>query len=206
MGKYKEIDMSFYGKEKMDFIDITPNDAGYYLTWELQNEIGGYAIYRKDVSVEGWELVVTLDQNVMHYQDSKPPVDNLYEYQIYAVIEGDLILGEPDNAGGVDLGLTTNYESAEQDAMNRIRTQKGDWRSHENIGADMELLEGEPNTKATGIRGEESIHETLTYDGRFMREDITVKAVPTSIDQIDFYTVVDSDADDPIIVKSPQTI
>jgi hypothetical protein len=203
---YAEADISFYGKEKMNHFDVHLNDYGSFIQWDSVEGSGGYAIYRKEVGKEGWGILVTLDPHVTKFQDSKPPTDSLYEYQLYQITEGDFIIGEEDVAGGVDFSLTVDNESAEQDMSNRIRTQKGDWRSHQNLGADLELLEGEPNTRETGSRGEEQIHEALTYDGRFISQDVSVRAVPTSIEQIDFYTILDTDDNEPVIVKTPQGI
>lgn len=206
MANYKDIDIAFYGSERMDFLDIIPNKYGHLLKWDKRNDVGGYAIHRKEVAKEGWELLVTLDSHIAQYQDSKRLEGMLYDYRIDAVIEGDFMLGSPDNAGGQDFALTQEVGAAEQDMLNRIRTQKGDWRSHQNIGADLEQLEGEPNTRETGQRGEEQIREALTYDGRFMQQDVEVRAVPTSIEQLDFYTTLNSDDDDPVIIRTPQSL
>lgn len=114
---------------------------------------------------------------------------------------------ESDGDFGVDesgdFALTSDYESARQDMANRIRTQKTDWRSHPNIGADLELLEGEPNTRETGERGQAQIYETLTYDSRFDILDLTVRAVPTSIEQIDFYATLDTDVNGVVVIQQP---
>lgn len=113
-------------------------------------------------------------------------------------VEGDFIV---DESG--DFALTSPYESARQDMTNRIRTQKGDWRSHPKIGADLELLEGEPNTRETGQKGEQMIYETLTYDNRFDITDLHIRAVPTSIETIEFYTMLDTSDGTPVVVTQP---
>lgn len=114
---------------------------------------------------------------------------------------------EADGDFGVDesgdFALTTEYESARQDMANRIRTQKTDWRSHPNIGADLELLEGEPNTRETGEKGETQIYRTLTYDNRFDLNDLNVRAVPTSIEEIEFLSSLDTDRNGIVVVKQP---
>ncbi|ECP9029743.1 hypothetical protein FU976_07975 [Campylobacter jejuni] len=114
---------------------------------------------------------------------------------------------EADGDFGVDesgdFALTTEYESARQDMANRIRTQKTDWRSHPNIGADLELLEGEPNTRETGEKGETQIYRTLTYDNRFDLNDLNVRAVPTSIEEIEFFSSLDTDRNGMVVVKQP---
>ena len=113
-------------------------------------------------------------------------------------IEGDFIVG----ADG-DFALTDKYESPRQDITNRVRTMATDWRSHPSIGADLELLEGEPNTRKTGERGELQIKQTLLYDGRFDQGDVSVRAVPTSIYEIDFYVMLNTDENAPVIVHTP---
>jgi hypothetical protein len=119
-------------------------------------------------------------------------------YDAEREIEGDFMV---DESG--DFALTGEYESARQDLTNRARTQKGDWRSHPNIGADLELLEGEPNTRATGEKGTEQLYEAMTYDGRFDTRDLNIRAVPTSIENIDFFMVLDTDKQGNVIVVQP---
>lgn len=116
-------------------------------------------------------------------------------YDLENNIDGDFMV---DESG--DFALTAEYESARQDINNRIQTQKGDWRSHQNIGADLELLEGEPNTRETGMKGESQIYESLTYDNRFRSEDLNVRAVPLSIEEIHFFTTLDTDVNGTIVV------
>ena len=117
-------------------------------------------------------------------------------YDLQNDISGDMIV---DESG--DFALTGEYESARQDMTNRIRTQKTDWRSHPGIGADMEQLEGEPNTRETGARGNSQIYEALTYDGRFDPMDLDVRAVPTSIESIEFFITLDTDENGSIVLN-----
>ncbi|MEC1657179.1 hypothetical protein P9D81_20235 [Bacillus haynesii] len=117
-------------------------------------------------------------------------------YDLENNIDGDFMV---DSTG--DFALTDDYESARQDMTNRVRTQKGDWRSHKNLGADLELLEGEPNTRETGLKGETQIYEALTYDNRFDISDLSVRAVPVSIEELQFFVVLDTDKNGPVILK-----
>ncbi|PES55925.1 hypothetical protein [Bacillus thuringiensis] len=112
--------------------------------------------------------------------------------------EGDYMVNESG-----DFALTEQYESARQDITNRMHSQKGEWRSHKWIGADLELLEGEPNTRETGLRGVEQIYQTLTADGRFQVADIDVRAVPTSIEAIEFFAILSTDKKGKVVVKQP---
>lgn len=113
-------------------------------------------------------------------------------------VDGDFAV---DESG--DFALTSEYESARQDMANRIRTQTTDWRSHPRIGGDLELLEGEANTRETGQKGEAQIYETLTYDGRFDITDVEVRAVPTSIETIEFFSVLNTDRNGTVVVRQP---
>jgi hypothetical protein len=117
-------------------------------------------------------------------------------------IEGDLIPGAPDADGLVDFALTEDFECARQDMINRIRTQTTDWRSHPNIGGDLELLEGEPNTRETAAKAAEQIAKTLSFDGRFDLADLSIRPVPTDIYSIDVYTILNT-KDEPVYVKTP---
>jgi hypothetical protein len=120
--------------------------------------------------------------------------------------EGDLILGLPDQNGLIDIKVTDDYESARQDISNRIRTQTGDWRSHPKIGGDLELLEGEPNTRETAMKGSTQIMSTLTYDGRFQTQDVQVRPVPTNIYQIDYFVFLDAGEEKPLVVNQSMNL
>ncbi len=203
---YSEQDILFYGRKEVDY-DIDTNQFGYLISWKANKDTGGYMISRRRSSQEGWEVVVTVDSHVDKFQDNKPEAkDVMYHYKVEEIIEGDFMLNPLEGTTSNDFALTEDHQSAEQDIINRIRTQKEDWRSHPNLGANLEDLEGEPNTRKVGEQGVEQIFETLTYDNRFSAEDIKVKAVPVSINQIDYYTIVDSDDDSPLVIRNPLTL
>jgi hypothetical protein len=134
------------------------------------------------------------------------PKYNEKDIAFYGAKEGDFDLGPSDAEGKSDFRLTDDYESAKQDISNRIRTQTSDWRSHPNIGGDLEMLEGEPNSRATANKGVNQIMSTLTYDGRFREADIQVRAVPVSIYQIDYYTFLNAGEDEPIVVTNSSNL
>jgi len=111
-------------------------------------------------------------------------------------IEGDF---ELDATG--DLALTSLYQAAKQDVTNRIRTQRTDWRSHRMIGGNLELLEGEPNTKATAEKGKAMMIETLLYDGRFSFSDLSIRAVPIAINQLQYYVFLNVGENQELIIQ-----
>lgn len=101
-----------------------------------------------------------------------------------------------------DFRLTEDYEAARQDATNRVRTQRGDWRSHHGIGADLELFIGEHNTAITGGHVKASIEATLTYDLRFNPMDFDVYVVPTELTKMEALIRIETE-DGAIIYGQP---
>lgn len=101
-----------------------------------------------------------------------------------------------------DFRLTEDYESARQDATNRVRTQRGDWRSHSGIGADLELFIGEHNTAETGNRAKQSIESTLMYDLRFHPNDFEVYVIPTELTKMEALVRIETE-DGAIIYGQP---
>lgn len=112
-------------------------------------------------------------------------------------VEGDFQI----EAG--DFRMTKHLESPRQDATNRIRTQRTDWRSHPQIGADLELVIGMPNTRETASKIQSSMLQTLLYDGRFQAQDVNVRVVPTAVSHVDTYTMIDTNDKDPLILVTP---
>lgn len=197
---YNEKDLSFYSQSEITEVEVTPQKYGFRIDWTPMDAVGGYSIYRgKDGT--GWELLVSVGPSISSYQDYLPAIDDMFIYKVFATIEGDLIPGLSDAEGLVDFIMTEDYDSARQDILNRLRTQRKEWRSHINLGSDLEQLEGEPNTKDTGTAGENMIRDSLTYDGRFAEEDLNIRAVPTNIYNIDYYTILDTDESKPLVVK-----
>jgi hypothetical protein len=202
MGNYSEKDLSFYGRRK---VDCTVEQKGNYniIRWKPADHflIYGYEIYRSAIHTEEGNLLVLIDNIYGEYADPIPPNDQTpYYYTVYYISYGDLGIKNGD------LALTDGKACAEQDALNRIRTQTTDWRSHPELGADLEDLEGEPNTRVNGQKGVDQIFKALTQDGRFSPEDVTVRAIPVSIEEIDFYTIIDTHDGDPIVIKTPLTL
>lgn len=119
--------------------------------------------------------------------------------------EGDYDLDAHIENGKVyrDFRLTDQYESPRQDAVNRIRTQKTDWRSHKWIGADLELFVGEPNTRKTGDAISKNIMQTLIYDNRFDALDVDTRSVPTAPYTIENYTMIETNDGDELVIKTP---
>ena len=79
-----------------------------------------------------------------------------------------------------------------QDIVFRARTEDLDFEPHPHVGADLQSLVGEPNTKERAEEAEDKLLRSLTKDGRIISSDLSVKAVPISLDEILLYTFVNS--------------
>lgn len=108
-----------------------------------------------------------------------------------------------DGTTSTDFRLTDHYESARQDATNRIRTQKTDWRSHPLIGADLELFLGEPNVRETGDKVSMNIRNTLIYDDHFSDVDLSIRSVPTGTYKLENFTLITTNDADEILLHTP---
>jgi hypothetical protein len=120
--------------------------------------------------------------------------------------EGDLVLGSPrinefgellyidmmgevttDDAEGElirDIPTQVSYLSEKQVILNRLKTDNPDWLLHPEVGADLAELKGLPNTRETGKLAIELVERCLTEDGFLSRNDIQVRPVPISSDEI----------------------
>lgn len=178
--------------------------------------------YEGEAMEEDWALLETVGSSISSYVDAEG-AESYHDYRITGIVNGDLSFEttevvyeeiENDNGGfitnkieTVDLKITGEHESVRQDMTNRVRSQKGQWRNHHEIGADLELLEGLPNTRANAERGAGMIVEALTEHNRIHARDLSVRAIPKSITQLDFYMMVTSDAsEEPIVVVNKTDI
>jgi len=89
-----------------------------------------------------------------------------------------------------DIPLQVSYLSEKQVIINRLRTDNPDWLLHPEIGASLADLVGLPNTRATGEKGKELIEASLTGDGFININDLTVRPVPISSNEILFHITV----------------
>lgn len=98
---------------------------------------------------------------------------------------GDLVV-----AANGDLQLAAPSGCLAQDIAFRVRTDQYDFKPHPDIGANLDSLIGEPNTKATCTTGEQYIINSLTSDGRVNASDLMVKGVPISLSNVVYYVFV----------------
>lgn len=99
--------------------------------------------------------------------------------------DGDFILED------YDIKLTDDAEYLKQQAQNRIKSIKVDWR-YDHIGADMEDLIGQANTTDTAQWGTEKLTEALTFDGLFDVVDLYIKPIPLDKSTVVFFVFINS--------------
>lgn len=161
-------------------------------------DLKGY-FYTELPADEDWELLETVGTATLSYVDSDSSIPAI-DYRVTGIVVGDISFEALDSETA-DLKITGDFESIRQDMTNRIRSQKGQWKRHERLGSNLELIEGMPNTKATADYGENLIIDSLVNDNRVHINDLKVRAVPKSITQVDYYVIVtSSESEDPILV------
>jgi hypothetical protein len=100
---------------------------------------------------------------------------------------GDLSM---DNNG--DFSLTSGQGVVKQDIAFRLRTNLGEFVPHIDLGAGLDEIIGEPNTRETSKVGETKINKALTYDGMISNSDLYIRGVPISNEAIMYYLFVNN--------------
>jgi hypothetical protein len=108
-------------------------------------------------------------------------------YDIAVSPSGDLVL---DSTG--DFSLTYASGVLKQDISFRIRTNPGELETHPEVGAGLDSLVGEPNTRETSKDGEGRIINSLIYDGMVRNADLYVRGVPINNESIMYYVFVNN--------------
>jgi hypothetical protein len=113
------------------------------------------------------------------------------EIDLLVDASGDLVLDSSKN-----FEFANSRETLQQDIAFRAATEYNDFEPHPDVGADLQALLGEPNSRENAALGERKLFTSLTKDGRIIPQDLRVKAVPISMHQIAIYTFVNSSNED----------
>jgi len=102
-----------------------------------------------------------------------------------------------------DIKVVSGDKYREMSAINRIKSIKIDW-FYDNIGADMEEILGEPNTEETANIGKNKIIKSLTEDSLFNLDEIFIKVVPISKNDILYMIALKSsyESNKPIVINA----
>lgn len=85
-------------------------------------------------------------------------------------------------------------------------TDPGDFHSYPNLGVDLSVLYGKPQTKETGELGKTLIMTALQREGAFRGRNIKINAVPTSPDTIRFDVQIQSGPNQPVTLSVQQNL
>jgi len=97
-----------------------------------------------------------------------------------------------------DIPLFIDVDAMKQVVKNRIRTDAPDWMLHPKMGGNLSDLVGEPNTRATGEKGEALLREAILYQGFISSEALNVRAVPVNPETILFYIEIKEETEVPV--------
>lgn len=121
---------------------------------------------------------------------------------LYFTLTGDIAIN-----GNKDIAIANSpLQSDIQQIYIRLMTEPGDFYVYPQLGIDLSIMYGMPQTPATGEFGKRLIRAGLQREGLFKGRNITIDAVPTGRDTIRFDVHVLSDIDQPIVLSVNQTL
>lgn len=121
---------------------------------------------------------------------------------LYFTLTGDIAIN-----GNKDIAIANSpLQSDIQQIYIRLMTEPGDFYIYPQLGIDLSIMYGMPQTPETGEFGKRLIKAGLQREGLFKGRNITIDAVPTSRDTIRFDVHVLSDIDQPIVLSVNQTL
>lgn len=106
---------------------------------------------------------------------------------VYVSPSGDL---KTQSNGDLSVAMASGV--LQQDIAFRLRTNPGEFIPHLDLGAGLDEIVGEPNSRETSIIGEKKIINSLTGDGMVSLIDLTVRGVPIALDRLVYYVFVNS--------------
>ena len=95
------------------------------------------------------------------------------------------------NTDSRDFSVTDDIGSFDQMVKMRCLCNTGDIPLHSDICANLETIEGKPNTRTTGNEAEQLVYDALYSSSDFPSSEVTVKAVPTDKNQISVFVYAD---------------
>lgn len=121
---------------------------------------------------------------------------------LYFSLNGDLVVN-----GNKDIAITSSpIQSDVQQVYIRLMTEPGDFYIYPQLGIDLSLLYGMPQTPETGEFGKRFIRAGLQRESVFRNRNIKIDAVPTSVDTIRFDVHIVTDIDQPITLSVTQQL
>lgn len=121
---------------------------------------------------------------------------------LYFDLSGDLKL-----SSNKDIASTQSRSQNDiQQIYIRLMTEPGDFYSYPNLGSDIGIIYGMPQSPNTGEIGKRLIRQALSKDDIFLGRNITIEAVPTSRTSIRFDVHVVDNSQGPITISVTQEL
>lgn len=121
---------------------------------------------------------------------------------LFFTLDGDLLINSNKDIARVNTSLQNDV----QQIYIRLMTEPGDFHSYPNLGVDLSILYGKPQTKETGELGKRLISAALQREGIFRGRNIEIAAVPTGPDTIRFDIHIQSGANQPVTLSIKQNL
>ncbi|GEM_PF-1576515 len=120
----------------------------------------------------------------------------------YLTLDGDLLV-----TGNGDIALVQDQSQKDiQHAYIRLMTEPGDFYIYPQLGTQLSMLYGMPQSTQTGEFGKRLIRAALEREGVFRNRQITIEAVPTSADSIRFDIYMIGDYNEPTVLSITQDL
>jgi len=121
---------------------------------------------------------------------------------IYLTMSGDIEID-----GNKDVAVTTSMLQDDiQQIYMRLMTEPGDFYIYPQLGTDLSILYGMPQSRETGDLGKRLIRAALEKEGIFQGRNIKIEAVPTGPDSIRFDVHIISDFNEPVVLSVTQNL
>lgn len=105
---------------------------------------------------------------------------------LYYSQNGDFVL----NGGDLQDTVFDIWEGTKSIIRSRVCGITGDWRLYPQLTANLNTLQGQPNTKETGLKIKQLVQDSLTKDGFLKESDFTVRVVPVSFTSISIFVIL----------------
>jgi hypothetical protein len=120
----------------------------------------------------------------------------------YLNLTGDITV----NGFGDIAAVQTQSEKDVQHIYIRLMTEPGDFYIYPQLGTQLSMLYGMPQTPQTGDFGKRLIRAALEREGVFRNRQITIEAVPVSADEIRFDVYLTGNLNEPTVLSITQNL
>jgi hypothetical protein len=121
---------------------------------------------------------------------------------LYMSMTGDIVIN-----GNKDIAMTTTgLQDDVQQIYLRLMTEPGDFYVYPQLGTDLSMLYGMPQSRETGEFGKRLIRASLEREDIFKGRNIKIEAIPTGPDSIRFDVHIVSEFAEPVVLSVTQDL